>query len=404
MKELLPRPFLKWVGGKRQLLVELLQAVDAAGPFKRYHEPFLGGGALFFALSRSGRLNSKSFLSDVNPNLIDAYKGVRDDVDGVIELLKKHTKRHNKQYFYKMRKAIPITLTERAARIIYLNKTCFNGLYRENSRGEFNAPMGSYKNPKICDEENLRAVSSNLQKVNVSARDFAAAAKQIRPGDLVYFDPPYNPVSKTSDFTGYAKAGFGADSQEALAKTFKSLAQKGVQVILSNSLTSLTEDLYSGFHIRAVLANRVVNSRADRRGKVVEAIVTNFPFGESSRRRKKAVNGESLRGIDRLERIQAKQWLLANNYLDIAMLIDEVTSQWQADGKLTRRNWWEVLAGDAKGNPRTVAGLEFPVLRTAQRRQGLPVTKNAICRSPNEGAPVVRVTRRRSKGLRATAR
>ena len=154
-REPAPRPFLKWVGGKRQLLPALLQAVDSTGSFADYHEPFLGGGALFFALSRSGRLSGRSHLSDVNQNLMDAYVGVRDHASAIVRLLKKHRKQHCEEYFYDVRAAVPRNLPGRAARVIYLNKTCFNGLYRENSKGKFNAPFGRYKNPAIFDEEKL---------------------------------------------------------------------------------------------------------------------------------------------------------------------------------------------------------------------------------------------------------
>ena len=167
-----PRPFLKWPGGKRQLLPELLKAIGAAGTFAHYHEPFLGGGALVFALARTERLNQTAYISDVNPNLIDAYLGVRDDVDGVIAHLKEHAQQHCEDSYYTVRAQSPRTLIRRAARVIYLNKTCFNGLYRENSKGKFNSPFGRYKNPTICDEPNLRSVASMLQSVDIGARGF----------------------------------------------------------------------------------------------------------------------------------------------------------------------------------------------------------------------------------------
>lgn len=360
---------------------------------------------MFFALARSGHLKARSYLSDVNPNLIDAYTGVRDDVDCVVDLLQVHKRRHGETYFYKMRKRVPTTLSERAARIIYLNKTCFNGLYRENKKGEFNAPLGSYRNPNICDEANLRAVAQKLQGVNIGARDFSTAAKLPKRGDIVYFDPPYDPISKTADFTGYAKGGFGVESQEKLAETFTALVHKGVHVILSNSLTPLTRELYSGFNFYKVSANRVVNSRADRRGKVSEALITSFPIWEERRGSRGPVNGRGLVSIKKLERIRTKQWLIENNYADVAGLIDEVTSKWLAEGKRTRRNWWEILAGDLKGNSRVIAGRQFPVLRAAQIRKGVPVTENAICRNLEEEAPaVVRVTGRWPKEARVSSR
>jgi len=277
-----PRPFLKWVGGKGQLLPELVARIEAAGDIGRYHEPFVGGGALFFELVRSGRLKKKAWLSDNNPRLIEAYLGVRDHVDEVIRLLERHKKKHTEDYFYAVRglgqsnhRSRPSPAAS-AARIIYLNKTCYNGLYRENRKGEFNSPFGRYKNPPICDEENLRAVSKALKKAKIENAHFDAIVERAKPGDLVYFDPPYHPVSKTASFTAYESGGFGEDSQRLLARVYGQLSDKGVNVLLSNSMTDLVRDLYAPFHIDVVRANRAVNSRADRRGKVSEALVRNF--------------------------------------------------------------------------------------------------------------------------------
>lgn len=272
----LPRPFLKWVGGKGQLLPELMKRVEMAGDFGRYHEPFLGGGALFFELYRAGRLKKQAFLSDNNPRLIEAYEGVRDEVDAVIDRLKRYSKLHSEDHFYRVRAKTPKTLSDRAARIIYLNKTCYNGLYRENSRGEFNSPFGRYKNPVICDEENLRAASKALQKAKIDARHFQTVADVAERGDLVYFDPPYHPISETASFQGYHKGTFGEDSQRLLAEVYAKLAANGVQVLLSNSMTDFVQALYKDFAIDTVHAARAVNSRADRRGKVREALVRNF--------------------------------------------------------------------------------------------------------------------------------
>lgn len=392
MTKALPRPFLKWVGGKRQLLPELLQAVEAAGQVKRYHEPFLGGGALFFALARTGQLQRRAVLSDINPNLIDAYTGLREDVDGVIDILKVHRRRHGESHFYRVRKKVPATLSERAARIIYLNKTCFNGLYRENKKGEFNAPLGRYKNPNICDEENLRSVAATLRDIDVAARDFTVATRSARRGDLVYCDPPYDPVSKTAYFTDYSKAGFGIEAQEKLVETFIKLAKRGVHVILSNSLTPLTRQLYKDFYISQVLAKRHVNSRADRRGEVSEALITTFPMTAEPKGSRTLINGRTVLGMKKVERTRTQQWLIENNYGEVADLIGEVVAEWRGQGKQTRRNWWDILAGGADGKSRRVAGREFPVLRAAQLRQGVPITPNAICRSSKEVAPPLKMS------------
>ncbi|NIA14882.1 MAG: Dam family site-specific DNA-(adenine-N6)-methyltransferase [Nitrospiraceae bacterium] len=272
-----PRPFLKWVGGKGQLLDELLKRVAHAGEFERYHEPFVGGGALFFELARQKRLGRKqAFLSDNNANLIGAYRGIREDVEGVIARLEVHKAQHCKEYYYAVRAQVPEALLDRAARIIYLNKTCFNGLFRENSKGKFNVPMGRYKNPLICDADNLRACAAVLQKTKIEVRPFEAVVGKAQSGDLVYFDPPYVPVSKTASFTSYDKAGFGEESQRRLADVFRKLDAKGAYVLLSNSMTGLVKELYGDFTLKRVRANRRVNSRADRRGQIDEALVSNF--------------------------------------------------------------------------------------------------------------------------------
>jgi len=271
-----PRPFLKWAGGKGQLLEQLMARVDGAGDFGRYHEPFVGGGALFFEMFRSGRLHKHAWLADNNPNLIDAYWGVKKDVECVIRLLLLHRKRHSQEYYYQVRARVPEDRLKRAARIIYLNKTCYNGLYRENRKGEFNVPCGQYKNPNICDEENLRAVAKALRRARIESNPFAKVLTAAKSGDLVYFDPPYHPLSSTSSFTGYEKNGFNEASQRELAEVFTRLNKMGVKIILSNSMTPLVQELYRTFRIEEVFANRPVNSRADRRGKVCEALVTNF--------------------------------------------------------------------------------------------------------------------------------
>ncbi|MEK7795281.1 MAG: DNA adenine methylase [Candidatus Hydrogenedentota bacterium] len=268
---------MKWVGGKRQLLPELLNRVDAASEFKRYHEPFLGGGALFFELSRLGRLERQAYLSDNNGPLIATYEGVKLHVDEVIAALDEHKALHSERHYYEVRFEMPDDPVEVAARIIYLNKTGYNGLYRENSKGFFNVPFGRYKNPAICDEDNLRAASRALKNAKIENRHFETVRLQAKPGDLVYFDPPYHPISKTSSFTAYDRGGFGEDSQRLLATVCRELTESGVKILLSNSMSDLIVRLYSDdFTIDEVLASRNVNSKGDRRGKVSEALVRNF--------------------------------------------------------------------------------------------------------------------------------
>ena len=392
-----PRPFLKWVGGKRQLLSELVRAVDSTDAFRRYHEPFLGGGALFFALARTGRLKRPSHLSDGNPNLIDAYVAIRDQVDAVIDLLTKHREYHNEKYFYAVRSNVPQGLAERAARIIYLNKTCFNGLYRENRKGHFNAPFGRYTNPRICDEQNLRAVAAALRSVHLVADEFEVVERCARKGDLVYFDPPYLPISGTADFTSYSREKFGLEEHRRLAELSLYLANRGIHVIVSNSSAKWTYELYTNFFIYEVFANRLVNSKAGLRGKIPEALVTSFPIDLEATVVPRRGGGRALvdsRERGGIERMLARQWLRQNAYEDVADLIDEVVEEWKAQDKNTRRNWWDVLAGDVNGKPRVVAGRRFPVLRAAQLRQGVNVTENALCKNPMEEIPPVRVSRR----------
>jgi len=270
------RPFLKWAGGKRQLLPELVGHVRRLRSFGAYHEPFVGGGALFFALFGLGAIRNGVVLSDVNSRLIEAYEGVARDVEEVIELLRHHAKKHSPEHFYAIRRQVPESVVERAARIIYLNRTCFNGLYRENSRGEFNVPLGRYANPSICDEATLRRAAAALSSVTLAIRPFEAVLEMARPRDLVYFDPPYVPLSRTSSFTAYAQGGFAMPDQERLARVFAELASRRVFVMLSNSKTDSVVGLYGRFPIHTVLASRAVNSNAERRGKIEEVIVTNF--------------------------------------------------------------------------------------------------------------------------------
>lgn len=275
----IPRPFLKWVGGKGQLLPELSARIAKAGEFGRYHEPFVGGGAFFFEIYRAKLLGrKKAYLSDANPNLVETYQAIKENVEAVILQLEQHQARHGKEHYYEIRAVIPETLVARAARIIYLNRTCFNGLYRENSRGLFNVPMGDYKNPRIVDADNLRAVAGALAKTELHCDSFDVILQHAKSKDFVYFDPPYHPVSTTSSFTSYAKGGFDQEDQVRLADVAKQLSDKGVKVLLSNSHTPFICDLYRdrGFSVSEVFATRNVNSRADRRGKVSEVLARNF--------------------------------------------------------------------------------------------------------------------------------
>lgn len=272
------RPFIKWAGGKGQLLPELSRRLPAH--FRRYHEPFVGGAALFFHLYGTERLKGGAVLSDYNPELILCYQIIRDDVESLIEALGVHERNHSQEYFLEVRswdrqpnfmQRHPV---ERVARTIFVNRTCYNGLYRLNRKGQFNAPFGHYKNPLICDPENLRAVSRALTHVELRNGDFADVLTQAEPGDLVYFDPPYVPVSATASFTHYTGQTFGEAAQRRLAEVFFALAERGVFAMLSNSYTPLVRELYVGKAAThdIVLASRKINCDGLKRGHVEELI------------------------------------------------------------------------------------------------------------------------------------
>jgi DNA adenine methylase len=270
-----PRPFLKWAGGKAQLVDELVARLPPA--FDAYHEPFVGGGALFFRLVRDGRIRYAT-LSDLNAELVDAFVAIRDSVDEVIDELSWYP--HSREFYYELRAQDPSCLdgVVRAARMIYLNKTGYNGLYRVNRRGQFNVPFGRYKAPTYLDAANLRAVSLALQAVPIVCAPFASVLDRAQPGDLVYFDPPYVPLSSTARFTAYQAGGFSLDDQRHLRDLCRELTRRGVSVLVSNSDTPLVRDLYAGppFAVGEVRAHRAINSAGDRRGKLTELVVTNY--------------------------------------------------------------------------------------------------------------------------------
>lgn len=272
------RPFIKWAGGKGQLLPEF----EALYPRKvgRYLEPFLGGGAVFF--HAQWRLHpAQSILADNNEELIATFRAVKENIDELVELLRHHKAKHSQDYFYEMRKRTPSGPVERAARLIYLNKTCFNGLYRVNSRNEFNVPFGRYSNPNILDVEALHKAHAQLRHAELHVAHFSAVVDWADAGDFVYFDPPYQPVSDTAKFTSYTRDDFDEDAQKELARVFAKLHDKGCRLMLSNSDTPLIHELYRrrAFKIRTVLARRSINSKGDRRGKVNEVVVLNYDPG-----------------------------------------------------------------------------------------------------------------------------
>jgi len=264
-----PRPFLKWAGGKSKLIEQYIPYFPK--DFQTYYEPFLGGGAVFFYLQPK-----KAVITDINSDLINAYRCVRNNLEQLIPLLEKHQQRHSKEYYYQVRAHLLTTEVERAARLIYLNKTCFNGLYRENSKGVFNVPIGKYINPTIYNSNLLRSVAVILQSAQIEVRPFDAVVDYAKPNDFVYFDPPYYPLSPTSNFTAYSRYSFNEYEQIKLKGTFAELAERGVKVMLSNSDCPFVRELYSNFRIHEISAARAINSNAEKRGKITEVLVVSY--------------------------------------------------------------------------------------------------------------------------------
>lgn len=265
------RPIIKWAGGKAQLLPTLHRFLPPMDCVHRYFEPFLGGAAVFFSLQ-----HPRSVLSDTNAELINLYEVVRDHTAELIAALRLHV--YARSYYYAVRAQDPAALSsvERAARLIYLNKTCFNGLYRVNSQGQFNVPFGRYTNPTICDAGNLEAAACALRPATLILGDYDAVLHDAGTGDFIYYDPPYHPLSPTASFTSYTDRSFDATDQARLAQTFRRLHAASCYLMQSNSDTPLIHELYAGFRIACITANRAINSRADRRGPISELVITNY--------------------------------------------------------------------------------------------------------------------------------
>ncbi|MCY7025792.1 DNA adenine methylase [Streptococcus sanguinis] len=271
------QPFTKWTGGKRQLLGELRSYMPET--YGRYFEPFVGGGALFFDLAPE-----QAVINDFNEELINAYRQIKNNPAELINLLIKHKENNSKDYYLELRSAdrdgriSRMTGVERAARILYMLRVDFNGLYRVNSKNQFNVPYGRYKNPKIVDVDLLYQISEYLNEndIEILQTDFAEAIKDAQTGDFVYFDPPYIPLNETSSFTSYTHEGFSYEEQVRLRDTFKELTERGVYAMLSNSSNPLVEELYKDFNIYFVEAQRTNGAKSSSRGKISEIIVTNY--------------------------------------------------------------------------------------------------------------------------------
>ncbi len=269
-------PVVKWVGGKRQLLDEITPLLPKR--LSTYCEPFFGGGAVLFSIQPK-----RAIVNDLNADLIIVYEVIRDQVEALIEALKLHE--NTPEYFYAIRdmdrdKAAYLKLSkiEKASRFIYLNKTCFNGLFRVNSSGEFNSPFGHYKNPNIVNEPILRAVNKYFQASNIEfySEDFAETLCRLNKGSFVYLDPPYDPVSDTASFTGYHKGGFDKNEQIRLKQCCDELTRRGIKFMLSNSATDFIKDLYQDYHTTIVKAKRAINSDASKRGAIEEVLIRNY--------------------------------------------------------------------------------------------------------------------------------
>jgi len=276
-----PRPFVKWAGGKGQLLTQFEPFWPAA--FRGYVEPFVGGGAVFFHLCRQERLTEPAVLIDANAALILCYQVIRDDLKSLLVALRRHeVHRLDSSYYYDVRawdRDPDFALrpaVERAARTLFLNRTCYNGLYRVNRQSYFNVPFGRYKNPRIVNEKNLRAVCAALQDVELYCGDFAQCVEWVRAGDLVYLDPPYDPLSTTSSFTNYTSASFGDEDQRRLADLFRQLDAVGCQVMLSNSDTARIRELYTDYRLEVLQARRAINARGDGRSSIPELLILNY--------------------------------------------------------------------------------------------------------------------------------
>jgi len=277
---LTPKPFVKWAGGKRQLIPILSENLPQT--ISTYFEPFLGGGALLFHIlsERDGQICR---ISDLNSDLVLTYIIIRDKPDELIYSLKNHAKRYqkdSKSYYYSIRESNPRSAIEKTSRLLFLNRTCFNGLYRVNSKGKFNVPLGRYTNPNIVNEENIRSVSQVLQsrKILIKCRDFESVLDEAKKDDLVYFDPPYQPVSSTANFTSYTHKSFTYDDLKRLAKLCLKLDSKGCKVMLSNSNSQDVAEMFAEkqWRLKKIKANRSINSNSKKRTGHYELLIKNY--------------------------------------------------------------------------------------------------------------------------------
>ena len=280
LSKIIPKPFVKWAGGKRQLIPILNKNLPKT--FGTYYEPFLGGGALLFHMLTE-RNGQKCSISDLNSDLVLSYITIRDRIDDLITSLRNHEKNYqkdSKSYYYFVRESNPRSEIEKTSRLLFLNRTCFNGLYRVNSKGKFNVPLGKYSNPNIVNKDNLYSVSNILQssRISIQCCDFEAVLRDVKKGDLVYFDPPYHPISDTSNFTSYTNKDFTYDDLNRLADLCMKLDSKGCNVLLSNSNSNEVVDMFSTkpWTIAKIRANRSINSNSKKRTGHFELLIKNY--------------------------------------------------------------------------------------------------------------------------------
>jgi DNA adenine methylase len=419
----LKKPFLKWAGSKTKL-VKALKPLLPLGEF-RFIEPFVGAGAVFLNTDYPANL-----LCDSNAELICLYQALQQHgskfVQRCASLFTPENNREDRFYEFRTEFNEAGDPERRAALFVYLNRHCYNGLCRYNQDGQFNTPFGRYERPYFPGDEMLD-FAVRLKSAALKVQDFRVSMSEAASGDVVYCDPPYVPLSATANFTGYASGGFSLEDQKDLAACSIEAARRGATVVVSNHDTALTRRLYEeASQIVAVLASRTISCDGENRGKAKE-IIALFNAASPASPKPAQTIGESSNGLaspkselrcnqmislaneagsnditssnvlrDGMKTLNntTRHWLLENHYEDVAALIDEVALKWEKEGAATRRNWWDVLAGDREGKAAIVKGVKFPVLRAARIRKGLKVTAGCLCRNKNEEIPPVRKTGR----------
>jgi len=394
------RPFLKWAGSKTKL-VGSIKPLLPLGEF-RLVEPFVAAGAVF--VNTEYRRN---LLCDSNTDLICLYQVLHEHGAKFVKECERLFILENNQEdkFYELRNEFNFggDAERHAALFLYLNRHCYNGLCRYNQDGQFNVPFGRYDNPYFPREEML-AFAARLKSATIKTQDFRVCLWESGEGDVVYCDPPYIPLSTTSNFTDYASGGFSIEDQQDLAASAMEAARRGAFVVISNHDTTVTRRLYAAAaEIRSVLVSRTISCDGSNRGKAKEIIAVFRPEHKASTQgtalsiplNSGTISSWNL-GSDGMRTLKntTRHWLLANHYEDVADLIDKVVAKYEKEGVRTRRNWWDTLAGDKKGDPAVVKGVKFPVLRAARLRKGWDVTPGALCRNRNETFPPVRETAR----------